>query len=222
MDSNGRARRGIALVAALVVVIGAFSIGIASGQTTGNTYTACLKSGTLTKVAIGTEPASPCVGGATAVSWNEQGRDGEDGQDGANGVSSVALSRGSTHELVGPNETFVFTPAGPVPAGFASVVGSATLRIDNPATGNPVAVDCRLMTSTLAQVQGGGGGIEQRLLVSARLLPGLSVGHNILEVIPIPASSPYVSVQCTVEGSVVFINTGQILVTAADQGVVGI
>jgi hypothetical protein len=216
MEMNGHARRGVGMVAALVLAVGALGIGIASGQTTGNTYTACLKAGQLKDVAIGTEPTTPCSGSAVEVSWNETG------QDGANGVSSVFLSTGSTQELVGPSETFVFTPAGPVPAGFASVVGSATLRIDNPAQGAPVSVDCRLMTSTLAQVQGGGGGIMQRSLVSASLLPGLSVGKDILEVIPIPASSPYVSVQCTVEGSVVFINTGQILVTAADQGVIGI
>jgi hypothetical protein len=83
---GGRTRRSIGMVAALILAVGALGIGIASGQTSGNTYTACLKNGTLTKVAIGTDPASPCVGGATAVSWNEQGQDGEDGQDGQNPV----------------------------------------------------------------------------------------------------------------------------------------
>jgi hypothetical protein len=89
MDGNSRTRRSIGMVAALILAVGALGIGIASGQTSGNTYTACLKGGTLTKVAIGTEPASPCVGGATPVSWNEQGRDGQDGEDGQDGQNPV-------------------------------------------------------------------------------------------------------------------------------------
>ena len=71
MDRNGRGRRSVGLVAALVVVIGAFGIGVASGQTTGHSYTACLKGGTLTKVAIGSEPLSPCPQSATEISWNQ-------------------------------------------------------------------------------------------------------------------------------------------------------
>ena len=51
----------IVTVCALVLAIGAIGIGVASAQVTGDTFTGCLKGGTLTKVAIGSEPVSPCV-----------------------------------------------------------------------------------------------------------------------------------------------------------------
>jgi hypothetical protein len=76
MEMKGHARRGVGMVAALVLAVGALGIGIASGQTTGNTYTGCLKAGTLTKVAIGSEPLSPCPSSATEVNWNEVGQAG--------------------------------------------------------------------------------------------------------------------------------------------------
>ena len=44
-----------------MLAIGAIGIGVASAQATGDTFTGCLKGGTLTKVAIGSEPLSPCV-----------------------------------------------------------------------------------------------------------------------------------------------------------------
>jgi hypothetical protein len=76
MKNNGGTRRGLGLIVALVVSISALGIGIASGQTTGNTYTACLKAGTLTRVAIGSEPLSPCSQTATEISWNQTGQPG--------------------------------------------------------------------------------------------------------------------------------------------------
>jgi hypothetical protein len=76
MENKGRARRGMGLVAALVLAVSALGIGIASGQTSGDTYTACLNGGNLTKVDIGTEPASPCAGTAVQVSWNQLGQQG--------------------------------------------------------------------------------------------------------------------------------------------------
>jgi hypothetical protein len=76
MEMNGRAWRGVGMVAALVLAVGAIGIGVASAQATGDTYTGCLKGGTLTKVAIGSEPLRPCSLTATEISWNETGQSG--------------------------------------------------------------------------------------------------------------------------------------------------
>jgi hypothetical protein len=76
MDGNSRTRRNLGMVIALVLAVGTLGIGIASGQTSGNTYTACLKGGTLTKVAIGSDPLSPCSKNATEINWNETGQPG--------------------------------------------------------------------------------------------------------------------------------------------------
>lgn len=48
-------------------------------KATGDTFTGCLKGGTLTKVAIGSEPLSPCSQSATEISWNEEGVPGTPG-----------------------------------------------------------------------------------------------------------------------------------------------
>jgi hypothetical protein len=76
MDSKTRPRSLIVTVSAFVLAIGAIGIGVASAQATGDTFTGCLKGGTLTKVAIGSEPLSPCSSSATEVSWNETGPPG--------------------------------------------------------------------------------------------------------------------------------------------------
>jgi hypothetical protein len=76
MDSKTRPRSLIVTVTALVLAIGAIGIGAASAQATGDTYTGCLKGGTLTKVAIGSQPVSPCSQSATEISWNEEGAPG--------------------------------------------------------------------------------------------------------------------------------------------------
>jgi hypothetical protein len=76
MDGKTRSRSLIVTVSALVLAIGAIGIGVASAQATGDTFTGCLKGGTLTKVAIGSEPLSPCSQSSTKVSWNETGTPG--------------------------------------------------------------------------------------------------------------------------------------------------
>ena len=76
MDGKTRPRSLIVTVFALVLAIGAIGIGVASAQVTGDTFTGCLKGGTLTKVAIGSEPVSPCSQSSTEVSWNEEGTPG--------------------------------------------------------------------------------------------------------------------------------------------------
>lgn len=118
MDSNGRVRRGVGLVAALVVVIGAFGIGIASGQTTGDTYTGCLRpTGKLVKVRVGDDPLAPCID-AEEVSWGEigpQGLRGPRGQQGIQGTPGI-----SGYEIA----TFVKTQPGTV--GFETVTYAAS------------------------------------------------------------------------------------------------
>ena len=76
MDGKTRPRSLIVTVFALVLEIGVIGISVASAQATGDTFTGCLKGGTLTKVAIGSEPVSPCSPSATEVSWNETGTPG--------------------------------------------------------------------------------------------------------------------------------------------------
>ena len=76
MDGKTRPRSLIVTVFALVFALGAIGIGVASAQATGDTFTGCLKGGTLTKVAIGSEPVSQCSSSATEVSWNETGTPG--------------------------------------------------------------------------------------------------------------------------------------------------
>ena len=71
-----RTRPSIGMVVALVLAVGALGIGVANAQATGDTYTGCLKGGTLTKVAISSEPLSPCPQSATEISWNQTGQPG--------------------------------------------------------------------------------------------------------------------------------------------------
>ena len=74
------------MVAALAVAIGALGIGVASGQSPGDTFTGCLQpSGKLVKVAVGTDPTSPCQGPAVEVTWNQTGPQGSPGAPGAQG-----------------------------------------------------------------------------------------------------------------------------------------
>lgn len=74
MDGKTRPRSLIVTISAIVLAIGAIGIGVASAQTTGDSLTGCLKGGTLTKVAIGTDPVSPCPQSATKVTWNQTGQ----------------------------------------------------------------------------------------------------------------------------------------------------
>ena len=112
-------RRSVGMVVALVIAVGALGIGMASGQTPGNTYTACLKNGTLTKVNIGVTPTGACVGGATQVSWNEIGQQGPPGSSVCSTGSPMSLSGGT-------NDTVV--PGGSVSLGslIEQVAASAT------------------------------------------------------------------------------------------------
>ncbi|HET7236347.1 MAG TPA: hypothetical protein VFK59_07935 [Actinomycetota bacterium] len=98
MDGKTRPRSLIVTLSALVLAIGALGIGVASGQATGDTYTGCLQpSGKLVKVAIGTEPTSPCKGSAVQISWNQtgpQGSQGAQGQPGPQGPPGADGERG--------------------------------------------------------------------------------------------------------------------------------
>jgi hypothetical protein len=100
MDGKTRSRSLFVTVFALVLAIGAIGIGVASGQTSGNTYTGCLKNGTLTRVNIGIAPTSPCVGGASQVSWNETGQQGPPGSSVCSTGSPMSLSGGTNDTVV--------------------------------------------------------------------------------------------------------------------------
>lgn len=77
--------RLVGLVGALVALSVSLTA-VAIGQGEQETYTGCLRpSGKLVKVAIGTEPTSPCKGTAVQISWNETGPPGAAGPPGAQG-----------------------------------------------------------------------------------------------------------------------------------------
>lgn len=133
----------IVTVCALVLAIGAIGYGVASAQTSGNTYTACLKGGTLSKVAIGTAPANPCQGGATKVSWNETGQQGPPGSSVCSTGSPMSLS-GGTNDTVVPDGSVSWgsliqqIPASATEAQLAEVQCFGTLsNFSVTASGNP-------------------------------------------------------------------------------------
>lgn len=103
MDSKTRPRSLIVTVSALVLAIGAIGVGVAGAQATGDSYTGCLKGGTLTKVAIGSEPLSPCPSAATEITWNEAGQQGSPGASVCSSGSPMSLSGGTNDTLVPSN-----------------------------------------------------------------------------------------------------------------------
>jgi hypothetical protein len=104
------------MVAALALAIGALGVGVASGQSTGDTYTGCLQpSGKLVKVAVGTDPTSPCQGSAVQVSWNQTGEQGAPGPQGPSGPQGPLGPQGDR----GPRG-----PQGPAGPGEALLSGN--------------------------------------------------------------------------------------------------
>jgi hypothetical protein len=97
MDGKTRSRSLIVTVSVLVLAVGALGIGIAQGQTSGDTYTGCLRtSGKVVKVAIGDSPISPCVAPAVEISWNETGPQGARGPQGLQGPQGARGLEGPT------------------------------------------------------------------------------------------------------------------------------
>ena len=80
-ESTRRLFVGCATVLALAAALEL----IASAQTSSQ-YTGCLRSGTLTFVAVGASPLKPCAVGAIQVTWNQAGIPGPQGPPGAQGV----------------------------------------------------------------------------------------------------------------------------------------
>jgi hypothetical protein len=140
MDGNSKRVRGsIGLVAALVLAVGAFGIGIASGQTSGDTFTGCLRlTGKLVKVAIGSEPTSPCLGSAVEISWNEtgpRGLRGLPGQQGSPGISGYFIA--TTSQTHPANVGGIFTSLNAnCPGGQRALGGGASALADGQGTGN--------------------------------------------------------------------------------------
>jgi hypothetical protein len=104
LEGKTRPRSLIVTVSALVLAIGAIGVGVAGAQATGDSYTGCLKGGTLTKVAIGSEPLSPCPPSATEISWNETGQQGPPGSSVCSTGSPMSLSGGTNDTLVPDND----------------------------------------------------------------------------------------------------------------------
>ncbi len=91
---SNSSRRILALPVAIGVLFALSLGGIALGQST--TFTACLSAkGTLHRVAIGTEPVSPCKTGEQQVSWNLEGPAGPPGPAGAGGATVAKLELGA-------------------------------------------------------------------------------------------------------------------------------
>lgn len=110
------------MVTALVIAVGALSIGVAQGQVEGQTFTGCLRpNGKLVKVAIGAEPTSPCKGIAVQVSWGEEGPPGQPGSPGAPGPQGPQGPQGDR----GPRGAR--GPAGPGIIGGGSMSGLSSL-----------------------------------------------------------------------------------------------
>ena len=59
-----------------------------------NTYTGCLFNGSITNVAIGTQPKIACLSKATKISWNQQGVPGSNGINGADGAPGTNGTNG--------------------------------------------------------------------------------------------------------------------------------
>ena len=96
MDNSKRSvsRRVLGISAALLVGAAAIGFGVASGVQGADTFTGCLKQGTLTNVAIGNAPKHPCTGSAVKVSWSQDGPRGPRGLDGLPGSPGAQGSPG--------------------------------------------------------------------------------------------------------------------------------
>ena len=101
-------------ILALPVAMGVLSALVVGGVVLaqGTTFTGCLDGkGTLYRVAIGTNPLSPCKTGDQQVSWNEEGPAGPPGSGGAT-VATIELA---TFGNVCPNDTDYHTIGGGCP-----------------------------------------------------------------------------------------------------------
>ena len=153
-------RRVLAVGAlAAVAVVVAASFGYAAATADNQTYTGCLQSGDLTKVAIGSAPTKACPTNATQISWNQTGPPGLDGQDGAPG-EAVAYARISAAGDVVPQFSSNVVQANvthPAPGLYCigglsftpkSVVATGVSGIDG--SGNPTFVDT-LITAIVSE-----------------------------------------------------------------------
>lgn len=89
----------VRIVAALAGVLALAGTAFAVGQT--DTFTACLKGGKLTAVAVGDAPAEACKDNELQVSWNGEGVPGRDGATWLSGAGTpdAELGRVGDHYL---------------------------------------------------------------------------------------------------------------------------
>jgi len=62
---------------------------VVAGVSKAETFTGCLASGNINKVAISLTPKSPCTGNSQQISWNAEGPQGEQGEDGEQGMQGI-------------------------------------------------------------------------------------------------------------------------------------
>ena len=92
----GRARTKTAAV--VVGIVGAtVALTASSGAATpSTTYSACLRTGQLTNVAVGAKPRAACPAGSTTIHWNMTGPAGPRGASGAIGPRGLTGATGTT------------------------------------------------------------------------------------------------------------------------------
>jgi hypothetical protein len=81
-------------VLAVVVVVVAAGYGYSAITATNNTYTACLLSGNLSNVSIGSTPDKACPRQAAQISWSQAGPPGQDGATGPTGLTGATGATG--------------------------------------------------------------------------------------------------------------------------------
>ena len=116
-------------ILALPVAMGILSAMVLGGVALAmdTTFTGCLDAkGTLYRVAIGTEPASPCKAAEQQVSWNEQGPAGPPGSGGA----TVATLELETFGNDCPDDTDYHTIGSGCPGGQFATAGGEIISAE--------------------------------------------------------------------------------------------
>lgn len=207
---------GGAVVASAVIVAG----GLAVAATPPNTYTGCLQNGTISKVAIGTSPASACTAGQTKISWNQRGVRGKQGPQGIQGIPGPATGPAGG-DLTGsyPNPTLkaptlvgiAQQPAPPAASINCGIVFNTFCGDANAGNfwNHPIAgytfLGYYIEPSGFIQFQGAtqlvfSGQSTSRIVL--RLPPGARPAGDLFFTVPIPATEEFAQLQVTSDGLV--------------------
>lgn len=78
------------ILIAVMALAATVMTGVSAASSANQKYTGCLQStGKLVKVAVGSDPAEPCTGAQTEITWNKRGRRGAEGPAGRPGVGYI-------------------------------------------------------------------------------------------------------------------------------------